>query len=104
MHLEDAYAVRQRGIAHINLTIEAPCTQQCFVEHIGAVGGCKHDDAAIVVEAVHLGKQLIERVFALVVVRKFIFQTPCLANGIYFVDKDDAGRFFFRFFKEVAHA
>ncbi len=56
VNLENGFALVHIGQFHMNLTIETPCTQQCLVENISAVGGGKHYHTAICSKAVHLGK------------------------------------------------
>ena len=67
MHVEHFLTVVQIGQFHIYLTVETACTKQSLIEDVGTVGGSKYYHAAIGAEAVHLGKQLVEGVFALVV-------------------------------------
>jgi len=54
-------------------------------------------------ESVHLGKELVERVFALVVAAAEGVATARTADGVDFVDKDDARRLLFSLLEEVAH-
>ena len=55
-------------------------------------------------ESVHLGKELVERVFSLVVASAECVATAGTTDGVDFVDKDDARRLFFSLLEEVAHA
>ena len=67
MDLEYGLSALYIGHADIDLTVKAAGTQQSVIEDIGAVC-CRHnDDALVVAEAVHLDKQLVEGLLALVV-------------------------------------
>src|SRR5574344_1624424 len=52
----------QIGQIHMNLSIEASCTQQCRVEHIRTVGGSQRNNSAVGTKSVHLREQRIERI------------------------------------------
>ena len=47
--------------------VEAAGSQQRRIEDVGPVRGGQHDDALRAGEAVHLGQDLVQRLFALVV-------------------------------------
>ena len=70
------------------------------------VGGGQDDDGLVLGgEAIHLGEQLVEGLLALVVASDDAHRArTALADGIEFVNKDDAGRFLLGLFKEIAHA
>ena len=91
------------GQVDSDLAVEAPGPQQRRVEHIGAVGGGDHDDIGVVVEAVHLRKQLVERLLALVVSTAQARAAPP-TNRINLIDKDDGGRIVLGFFEQIANA
>ena len=67
VHLEDVDAARLVGQVDGHAAVEAAGAEQRRVEDVGAVGGGEHDDAAVAVEAVHLGEDLVQRLIALVV-------------------------------------
>ncbi len=50
-----------------DLPVKAAGSQQGRVEHVRSIGSREDDDARLVVEAVHLDEQLVERLLALVV-------------------------------------
>ena len=52
---------------HMDLTVEASCPGESLVEDVGAVGGGKHYDSAVGVEAVHFRQKLVESVLALII-------------------------------------
>ena len=67
VHLEDRHPLGQDRQGDGDLAIEAPRSQQSGIEDFRAVRRRHHDDPGGRVEAVHLGRQLIERLLALVV-------------------------------------
>ena len=103
VNLEDGLALVEVGEVNIYLAVEAACTHQGRVEHVGTVGGSQDDDAAVGAEAVHLGEQGIQRVFALVVSTHGRILGAGTAHGIYLVDEDDTGRFLLGLAEQVAH-
>ena len=101
MDLEDGLATREVGKLHGDAAIEAAGAKQGRVERLWAVGGGEHHDALVVVEAVHLGEELVQRLLALVVgVDRHV---ALLAHGIDLVDEDDAGGLLVGLLEEVAH-
>ena len=86
------------------LPVKSSGTQQSRVEHVGTVGSSKDDNTAVRAETVHLGQQLVERRFALVVTAGHYVLATRTAYGIDLVDKDDTRRFLLRLAEEVAHA
>ena len=93
----------QVGQVHMDLAVEAACTQQGLVEHVHAVGGGQDDDAAVRAEAVHLGEQLVERVLALVVATHGGRFGAGASHGVNLVDEDDAGSLLLGLAEEVAY-
>ena len=66
--------------------------------------GCGHDDdAGGFVEAVHLGQDLIEGLFAFIVSAADAGKTVT-SHGIDFIDEEQAGRVFTALIKQVPHA
>ena len=65
--LEDVLALVQVGQGHLDLAVETARAHQRLVEDVGPVGGRQHDDAAVGPETVHFGKELVERIFPLVI-------------------------------------
>ena len=80
-----------------------PGTQQRGVEHVGPVGRGDDDDAFVLLEAIHLDQQLVERLLALVVAAAEA-RAAMAADRVDFVDEDDAGRILLRLLEHVAHA
>ena len=86
------------------LTIETACTQQSRVEHVGTVGGCQCDDAAIGAEAVHLGQQGVQRVLALVVAAHGGVLRTGTAHGVNLVDEDNTWCLRLGLLEQIAHS
>jgi hypothetical protein len=103
MHFQDLLpAFDVRAIDH-DLAIETAGPQQGRVEHVGAVRRRDQDHAGVLIEAVHLHEQLIERLLALVMAAAQT-RAALAADGVDFVDEDDARRRLFRLIEEVANA
>src|SRR5690606_28815634 len=86
-----------------NPAIETPGAQQRRIEHVGAVRRGDDDHIGMLVEAIHLDQNLVERLLAFVV--PAADANPALAaDGINLINKNDAGGVAFRFLEQVAHA
>jgi hypothetical protein len=85
------------------LPVEASRAQQRRVQDVGPVRR-RHDDYADVgFETVHLDEHLVQRLFALVIASAQACATVP-ADGVDFVDEDDAGRALLRLLEHVANA
>ena len=103
VNLKNFDALRNLRKIHINDAVKASGTHEGAIQNVGAVRGA-HDDYVLVgSESVHLGKELVERVFALVVASAERIAAARTSDGIDFVNKDDARRLFFGLLEEVAH-
>ena len=103
MHTEDGYTFGKVGEVDVNLTVEAPGTQQGGVQDVHAVGGGKDNHTAVGAKAVHLREELVEGTFAFVVATEIRLVAASTPDGIDFVDEDDAWRLCLCLFKKVAH-
>jgi hypothetical protein len=103
VHVEDLLAAAHVGQGHVDLAVEAARAQQRRVQDVGPVGGRHHDDAEVGLEAVHLDQHLVQRLLALVVAAAQA-GTTVAADGVDFVDEDDAGRALLGLLEHVAHA
>lgn len=102
MNLEYFFPAANVGDLYVNLTVETAGAQQCGIENIRAVG-CRHNDNAVVLfKAVHLDKQLVERLFALVVTAAQA-RAALSADRVDFVDENDTRHIVFRLVEQVAH-
>ena len=104
MNEEDVFSFIDVWQVDVYLSVESSGAQQCFVQYVGSVGGCHDYDAAVGAEAVHFGEELVECAFAFVVGAHLYAFASCSSDGVYFVDEDDAGCFFFGLAEEVAHS
>ena len=104
--LEDGLAAGEVRTVHQHLPVEAAWTKQGCIKHFGLVGGRQNDHRLVLGgEAIHLGEQLVEGLLPFVVTADNAHRArTALADGIEFVDEDDARRFFLGLFEQVAHA
>ena len=83
------------------MAVEASGAKQRLVEAVLVVAHRQHYHAAIIAHTVHFKEQLRERGRAALI--GGTISVVYSSDGLNFVDKDDAGRFFARFFKEGVH-
>ncbi len=102
VHLEDGLPLLLGGQRHDDLAVEAAGPQQRRVEDVRAVGGRQDDDALVGLEAVHLGQELVQRLFALVVTTPQA-GAPLTADGVDLVHEDDGGLVLSSRGEQVAH-
>ena len=103
VNAEDFFAPVDVGQGDRDLAVETAGTQQRRIEHVRTVGGSDDDDAFLGVEAVHLDKELIECLFALVVTTAHAM-AAMTSNRVDFIDEDQAGRVLAALLKHVADA
>ena len=86
-----------------NVAVEPAGPHERGVEHVGTV--CRRHDhnGVVLVKAVHLAEDLIERLLAFVLTSADA-GAALTSDGVDFVDKEDRGRVFLGGRKEVAHA
>ncbi len=102
MDIENLYTVLEFGEVDCNLTVEASGTQKGFVKNVGTVGGGEDNHTTVGAETVHLGEELVERIFALVVGTHVGVLATRTAHGVNLVDKHDAGSLLLGLAEEVA--
>jgi len=96
-----AFEVRQRN--H-HLAVKPAGAGQGAVEDIGAVG-CGNDNHLVVgFKAVHFNQDGIERLFAFIVAAADKAGTAFFADGVDFIEEDDARRIFLGLAEQVADA
>ena len=103
VHREDRLAPFEVGTVDDDLAIEATRTQERGVEDVGTVRGGEEDDALLLVEAVHLDEELVERLLTLVVTAAEP-RAPVTADRVDLVDEHDRGRRVLRLLEQVADA
>ncbi len=84
-----------------HLAVEAAGPQEGLVQDLGTVGGGQENHAHVGLEAVHLDQELVEGLLALVVDRPQM-HAPLAADGVQFVDEDDAGGLLLGLLEQVA--
>ena len=103
VHAKNSLAPAQIRQIDYDLSIEAAGPHEGGIENIRPVRGSDQDDAFVRLEAVHLHQQLIERLFALVVTAAQTGPTVA-ADGVDFVDEDDARSVSLALFEQIANA
>jgi hypothetical protein len=100
---QDFDAAFDVGDADVNLTVEAAGTHERRVQNVDAVGRRDDDDAGVVSEAVHFDQELVQGLFAFVVTAAQS-GSALAADGVDFVDEEDARGVLFGGFEHVADA
>ena len=103
MDVEDSSAALAVRAVYDDLPIETAWAQQRRVEDVGAVGSGDQDHVVGHREAVHLDKQLVQRLLALIVPAAHA-GAAVASNGVDLVDEDDAGRVLLGLLEKVADA
>ena len=90
MHLKNAEAIGFIRSSKLNQAIETARAQQCRVDHVAPVSGCKDQHAFQCLDAIHLGQHLSDYAFPNVaIVRRC---TATRDKGINLVKEDDTRR------------
>ena len=87
---EDAGPSLEVGKVYGDLAVESAGTEKSLVEDINAVGSGDGDDSGVAVETVHLNKDLVDGLLALVVTAGES-GTTLTSDSIDLVNEDDAG-------------
>ena len=103
MHLKNGNAATNIGFIEHHLAIKTPWTQQRRVKHIGPVGGSDDHHVGLLIKAIQLYQQLVERLLALIIAPRARI-VALAANRVDFIDKDDTWRVLFGLLKKVAHS
>ncbi len=104
MYIEYSHTVVKVGQVNVNLTVEAPGSEQCFVEYVGTVCGGEYYNTAVGSESVHFSEQLVEGVLAFVVGTHIRVASASATDSVNLVNEHNTGCFFFCLTEEVAHA
>ena len=102
MHAQDLLAALHIRTVDRNLTVKTTGTQQRRIQNVGTVGGGDQDDRLALLKTVHLDKQLVERLLALVVTAAQTSST-LTSHGIDLIDEDDRRGLGLGLLKEVTH-
>ena len=84
---QDRSALGVGGQGDGDLTVEPARAQQGRIKGLRPVGGGQDDDIVVVVEAVHLGQELVQGLLPLVVATEAL--PPAATDGVDLVDEDD---------------
>ena len=102
VYFEDGFTAFQVRQFDRDAAVETAGTEQCLIQGFGAVRGGENDDAFAAVETVHFGEQLVQGLFPFVVAAEGTGIT-FFADGVDFIDEDDARRLFLGLVEKVAH-
>ena len=104
MDFEDFQPAFHIGQRDVNLPIESARPRQGGVEHVDAVGGGADDHLIVGVEAVHFDEDGVEGLLAFIVSAAGESAAAATADGVDFIQEDDAGAVVLGLFEEIAHA
>ena len=99
MHLQDVHAALQIRAVHDDPPVKTAGTKEGRVQHLGPVRRAQHQAGRMAVEAVHLRQQLVQRLLTLVVSAQT--GITALSNGVYLVDKNNAGGMLLRLLEQI---
>ena len=102
MHFKNLLTPLDIRQAHRHLTVKTSRTQQSRIKHIRTVGRGNHNHAFIAFKTVHFHQQLVQGLLALIMTAAQTC-TALTSHRINLINKDNARRMFFRFFKHIAH-
>ena len=101
MDLQDGFPSPDIREGDRNLAVKAAGAQDGRIEDVGAVCRRHHDNALVDAEAVHLDKELVQRLLSLVVAAAKAGSSSS-RHRIDLIDEDDAGGVLLRLVKHVA--
>ena len=101
VHLQNRLAALYVGQVDYYVAVEAAGTEQGRIEDVGAVGGSHDDDVDAGIEAIHLGQNLVERLFPFVVSSAETCSTVS-AYRVYLVNEHQARRVTLGLLKQVS--
>ena len=102
MHFQNLFAAADIGQRHHHLAVETARAQQRGIEYVRTVGRGNHNYGLIAFKTVHFHQKLVQSLFAFVVTAAQT-GTALAADGIDFVNKDDARRIFLCLLEHIAH-
>ncbi len=103
MNFQDSFAIFDIRHVDDNLAIKTAGTQESGIKHIRTIGSGHDNDVGLIVEAIHLHQDLIQRLLPFIM-RTAQASTALSADSIYFINEDNARSFFASFLKQVADA
>ena len=103
MHLQNSLAAFQIRRFDGYLTVETARAKQCRIKHVGAVGRGDDDQIGVVIEAVHLNEQLVQRLLTFVVAAAHTGTATLTTDGIDLIDEDDGRSVHLGLIEQIAH-
>ena len=103
MHSQDCLAATHIGPVNQNMPVESARPQECWIERFWPVRGGHHNHATVAPKAIHLHEQGVERLFSLVVPAHHAGASR-LAEGVEFVNKNNARGLRLGLLKHISHA
>ena len=102
MHLQNLHTALEVRLIHDDSSVKTTGAKQRLIQNLGAVGRAQNQDALGAVKTVHLGEQLVQGLFSLLVASAVLGITAS-SDGIDLIDKDDTGSVLGRFLEQIAH-
>ena len=103
MNLKDCFPTHNVGRANLHAAVKTTRTKQRRIENVGTVCSRNKDNGIVFFKTIHLNKQLVEGLLALIMTAANTRAT-LTSYGVDFVDKHDGRSSMFCLLKEVAHA
>ena len=102
MYLKNCFTALKIRKFYRYTAVETSRTGQCRVKRFRTVGCRQNDNSVVALETIHLSKELVQSLFALIVSACHLTVT-FLTDGINLINKHDTRSFFFGLFKEVTY-
>ncbi|VFT73405.1 Uncharacterised protein [Klebsiella aerogenes] len=102
MHFQDLFTTANIRQTNDNLTVEAAWTQQRGVQNVRTVSRRDNDNTFVTFEAVHFNQHLVQGLLTFIVTTAKARATLA-ADGVDFIDEDDARRCFLSLLEHVTH-
>ena len=102
MHFQDLLTTANIRQANHHLAVKTARTQQRGVKNVRTVSRRDNDDTFVTFEAVHLNQHLVQGLLTFIVTTAQACATLA-ADGVDFIDEDDARRCFLSLFEHVTH-
>ena len=103
MNFQNLFAPTNIGQAYMHLTVKTTRTQQSRIQYVRTVSRRNDNNTFSTLETIHLYKQLVERLFTLIISTAHT-HTTTTTNSIYLIDKDDTRRMLFSLLKHISYS
>ena len=101
MNLQNLNPSFQIRLVNDDTAVKSARTEQCLIQHLRTVGRSQNQNSLGGIKTIHLGQQLIQRLFPLIIAA-VAAGIPALSDGINLIDEDDARRILLRLVEQVA--